>query len=304
MSGAGMAGNLGMTRAAVHKRIKKLRDQGYRISGTTRQGYRLEAMPDRLEAPVLSAGAVLGRPFMNFPTAGSTQDEAKQRALQGAPEGLLVAAERQTAGRGRLGRVWISSSGGLWCSLVLRPALRPDQVPALGLVAALDWARAIRDRTGLAARVKWPNDVWVQGRKVAGLLIEMSSETDRVHWIVLGMGVNVNNAPPRDLPVPAASLAGITGAPVSRGALLSRWLRLFSRSYRLYQRRGFASFRQAYLRFSLLEGRTVAVDGPEGIARGRVAGVDPQGRLMVVGSKGTSVFAVGEVSLRLGRNDA
>ncbi|MGQ0645187.1 MAG: biotin--[acetyl-CoA-carboxylase] ligase, partial [Elusimicrobiota bacterium] len=232
VSGAALAARLGLTRAAVHKRVEKLRAAGYGISGVPRLGYRLSAAPDTLN--LKSPAGSLGRPFFRHDVLPSTQDEAKRLALSGAAEGTLVAAERQTRGRGRLGRPWVSPPGGLWYSLVLRPSLSPGRVPALTLVAALDWARVIRRRTGLPAEVKWPNDVWIGGRKAAGVLAEMSSEADRVHWVVLGVGVNVNNPAPRGVRAPAASLSDESGSVFSRGDLLAAWLRAGQKSRRRY----------------------------------------------------------------------
>jgi BirA family biotin operon repressor/biotin-[acetyl-CoA-carboxylase] ligase len=227
----------------------------------------------------------------------STQDEAKRLALGGAAAGTLVAAERQTAGRGRWGRRWQSPPGGLWYSLVLRPRLRPSQVPSLAMVASLDWARVVSRTPGVAARVKWPNDVWVGSRKLAGVLVEMSSEIGRVHWVVLGVGVNINNRLPSGMAVPAVTLARLAGGPVDRGALLAAWLDLFAESLSRFEREGFETFRGEYDRFSLLRGRRLAWRAEGKIGQGLVAGVDADGRLRVEGPDGPRAFSEGEVVL-------
>lgn len=294
VSGGRLAARLGLSRAAIHKQVEKLRRQGYAVTGTNRLGYRLERTPD-----LLVAGAVAGWPQGRaacLAVTESTQEEAKKHALAGAPEGTLVAAETQTAGRGRMGRRWISPAGGLWYSLLLRPAVAPGQVPALVLVAAMDWARVIRRRAGLDARVKWPNDVWVGGRKVAGILTEMSSEMDRVHWAVLGVGVNVNNPPPKTTGgVPAGSLAELAGRPLARQALLNDWLKEFARSYRAYAKGGFAAFRKKFESLSVLKGRTALCRTAEGVRRGKVLGVDELGRLRLKTDGNIALISEGEV---------
>jgi BirA family transcriptional regulator, biotin operon repressor / biotin---[acetyl-CoA-carboxylase] ligase len=245
VSGARLAEGLQLSRAAVHKQIQRLRAQGYEITGTPRAGYRLSDSPQVLNPAEFSGP--LGRPFFLFPEISSTQEETKRRAVQGEKEGLLVVGDKQTAGRGRLGRSWESPVGGLWFSLLLRPAVMPAQIPSLPLVAALSLVRVLREETGLPAMVKWPNDVWIGRRKAAGILTEMSSEMDRVHWVVLGVGLNVNNAVPRGTLVPAISLKAALGRPVSRHIILKKWLKEFDKSYRIFLRRGFSPLRPSYL---------------------------------------------------------
>lgn len=285
-----MARDLGVSRAAVHKRIEKLRASGERIVGTQRVGYRWRGSADRWNPPGLRQGWVTD--VVAFSTVGSTQDEAKTRAAGGAQEGTLVVADRQTAGRGRWDRVWVSPQGGLWYSLILRPAIAPDRCPALTLVAALEWVRVLR-RRGLDARVKWPNDVWVGEKKVAGILTEMSAETDRIHWVVMGVGVNVNNRPPAA--VEAASVSQWIG-PVSRQDLLSDWLARFARSYRRFVRSGFGPFQGDYNRWSLLRGRRIRLEGTVAM-EGQVLGVDGFGRLRLKTARGVQTCVGGEVTV-------
>lgn len=293
VSGAVLARRLGLSRAAVHKRIQTLRRRGYAIDGASRLGYRLDAAPDIFDPAAIRLAWV--HPLHKESTA-STQDDAKALALAGAPEGTLVVADRQSAGRGRLGRVWSSPAGGLWFSLVLRPKIRPEAAPALALVAALALARAVK-RFGVEARLKWPNDVWVGEKKLAGLLTEMSAESDRVHWLVLGVGVNVANPPPAEARTPAVSLAGLLPKPPARAALLAGWLKEFHGAYGTYQRRGFTPFRAAFERLSVLKSRPVSFEADGGLRRGEVLGVDGEGRLRLRTPGGTVVFRGGEVSL-------
>lgn len=289
LSGAGLARDLGVTRAAVHKHIEKLRAAGENIVGAQRVGYRWAGSADRWIPSALQKGWVTE--VHAFSTVGSTQDQAKNKAAQGARHGVLVVADRQTAGRGRWGRVWVSARGGLWYSLVLRPAIAPDRCPALTLVAALDWVWVLR-RQGVDARVKWPNDVWVDGKKIAGILTEMSAETDRVHWVVMGVGLNVNNRPPS---AQAAAVHQWTGR-VSRQALLSQWLARFGRSYGKFIRTGFGPFQKDFDRWSLLHGRKVRLEGTVSM-EGQVLGVDDLGRLRLMTARGEKTCVGGEVSV-------
>ncbi|HRY30658.1 MAG TPA: biotin--[acetyl-CoA-carboxylase] ligase [Elusimicrobiota bacterium] len=299
VSGSRLAAGLCLTRAAIHKQVVRLREWGYDITGTNRKGYRLENSPQALDTDRFRA-ASLGRPICHFPSLGSTQDELKERALAGAPQGTLVLADEQTSGRGRMGRRWLSPRGGLWFSLLLRPAIPPAQVPALALVAALDWAMVLRRATGLPACVKWPNDVWIDNRKVAGILTEMSSEMDRVHWVVLGVGVNINNPSPRGMTPPAASLREMTGKPFYRQALLEDWLKRFAGSLRRYQRDGFSAFRRDCEECLSMKGRTVVCETAQGTVAGRVEGIDGEGRLLLRTAAGLRRFGEGAIRLKKG----
>jgi BirA family transcriptional regulator, biotin operon repressor / biotin---[acetyl-CoA-carboxylase] ligase len=293
VSGAALARTMGVTRAAVHKRMATLRRGGCLISGAPHRGYRLVSDADVLDPSAFRSG--WGLPFFREPVLASTQEAAKARALRAAPEGTLVAADRQTAGRGRLGRRWESPAGGLWFSLLLRPSFPPSRMPGLVLVAALDLALELRARWRLAARVKWPNDVWVGRRKVAGLLADMSSEMDRVQWAVLGVGVNVNNPAPPGTRTPAVSVKECLKKAVSRRDLLAGWMDRFQKSYHAYQRHGFAPFRKSFERASLLQGRHVAVEAAAGRLSGRVLGVDDLGHLRLKTACGVVAVGEGEV---------
>ncbi|MBK7206929.1 MAG: biotin--[acetyl-CoA-carboxylase] ligase [Elusimicrobia bacterium] len=292
LSGADLARRFGISRAAVHKRIEKLRAVGHRVTGTPRMGYRLRAGADGFDAVPLHGFA---GPLLHRPVVPSTQDEVKNRAARGAPEGLIVVADRQRAGRGRRGRVWSSPAGGLWYSILLRPAAAPAHAPSLALVAALDWADTLRAR-GVPAGVKWPNDVWADGKKIGGVLTEMALEPDRVQWMVLGIGVNVNNRAPVIPGVGTGAVRDWAG-PTPRGELLSEWLARFARSYVRHARGGFAPFQRAYNTRSVLNGCWVTGVGPDGPVRGRALGVDPAGRLRLSAGGRTIAVVGGDVVL-------
>ncbi|MFH2070102.1 MAG: biotin--[acetyl-CoA-carboxylase] ligase [Elusimicrobiota bacterium] len=196
VSGKNIADEFGISRNAVWKFVQKLKKHGYVVRGRRKKGYMFVSTPDKvLPAEILSVPAIqkfIKRVYY-FDGIGSTMDIARALAMEGKPEGCLVIAEHQTQGRGRLNRRWVSPSGGIYFSVILRPAMAPSDVPVLNVVASLSVARTLKKLFGLPARVKWPNDVLLSGKKICGALIEMDAEIDSVKWVVLGIGMNVVN---------------------------------------------------------------------------------------------------------------
>ena len=203
-SGSDLANQLGISRAAVWSRIEALRELGYEIAATPHRGYRLVSVPDVLHADDLlsrlGGRQIVGRDIQVFKETTSTSDVVERLARDGVPEGVAVFAEDQTKGRGRLGRKWISTTGrGLLFSVLLRPNLAPQGVTQVMVAAGTAVARAIRKMTGLNPQIKWPNDILIGSKKVAGLLTEMHAELDHVKHVCLGIGVDVNQEG-RDFP--------------------------------------------------------------------------------------------------------
>ncbi len=196
VSGEAISDVLGISRNAVHKHVKSLRKRGYRILGVSRRGYRLEDEPARLSMGHVTQrteNTMFGHSFRYHDEIESTNLEAKALALKGAPEGTVVVAEAQTAGRGRLGRRWTSPAGkGLLFSVILRPTLPMSEAHLLTIVAATAAAEAIEKHVPARVAIKWPNDLFIADRKVGGILMEVSGEQDEVDWVVLGIGLNVN----------------------------------------------------------------------------------------------------------------
>ncbi len=240
VSGEAIAAALGVSRAAVGKRVAELRRRGFVIAAAPRRGYRLEAVPDALTAEVVLprlTTAWLGRAWRHHDSVGSTNDEAAAWARAGAPAGAVVVADEQTRGRGRLGRRWHSPPGeSLYFSVVLRPPLPPHRVPPLTLAAGVAVAEALV-AFELSPELKWPNDVLLDGKKVAGVLTEMSADLDRVHHVVVGIGVNLNGQQfPDEIAAIATSAALARGVPLPRAdfvallcARLEDWLNQFVR---------------------------------------------------------------------------
>ena len=223
VSGEELSKNLGVCRTAVWKNIKALRDEGYIISSSTKRGYRLEGVPDILNKQLICGGldvSSAGTDMLILKTVDSTNDEAKRMAANGAPSGLIIAAENQTGGKGRLGRSWCSDSGGLYFTLLLRPELPPADIAGITLSAGYAVCLAIREYTGLDALIKWPNDVIIGNRKVCGILTEMAAQSDRIDYVVIGIGINVNHSEfPGEIKNKATSLFIETGERIDRNKL-------------------------------------------------------------------------------------
>jgi len=303
VSGQELARRLGCTRAAVHKQIAGLRGQGYTIASHHARGYVLEATPDRL-GPAELAPHLRGtwRRIVWYAEVDSTQRVARELARDGAEEGTCVIAEAQTAGRGRLGRTWHSPAGlNLYTSIVLRPRAEPTVVPQLALVAGIAVAAAIRAETSLPAQLKWPNDVLIDGRKVAGILTEMEAEVERVRFVIAGIGVNVNapaRAFPPELRASATSLAIASGHRVDRAAVTARLLAELEERVARFATGGFAALRAEWEALSCLTGRTVTVTAADGQTTGTVRGIDDDGALRLATPSGEARVVAGEVTLR------
>jgi BirA family biotin operon repressor/biotin-[acetyl-CoA-carboxylase] ligase len=220
-----------------------------------------------------------------FDAVGSTNTEAFRMAEDGAAEGTVVLAEAQTRGKGRMGRTWESPSGvNIYCSVILRPAILPLATPQLTFVSSLAVCRAIESVCGLVPRIKWPNDILLNGRKVAGLLNELSAETERVNFLVLGIGLNVNMEReqfPSDLRYPATSLAMESGSPVQRLLLVRSLLSELDMLYGRYLEDGFAPLREEWQRRSAFQGQRVRVSSPGDDLAGIAEGIDDDGALLV-----------------------
>ncbi len=289
VSGAELSQRLGISRAAVWARIEDLRKLGYEIEASPHQGYRLLHVPDVLHGDDLLSRLpetpVIGRDIRVFEKTTSTNDVMEKLALDGVPEGVVVFAECQTRGRGRLGRHWNSPARkGLWFSVLLRPKVRPDAATQLTIAAAIALARAIRSQTGLRPEIKWPNDILLRGKKAAGILTEMSAELDTVKFLILGIGVDVNLATaefPPELRKIATSLRIESGAMVDRAALATAILRELDRDYARICAGKFEEVADEWEAQCQTLGRHVAIRVGERDVRGRAESLDSDGALLV-----------------------
>ncbi|MGA9753875.1 MAG: biotin--[acetyl-CoA-carboxylase] ligase [Desulfobaccales bacterium] len=286
ISGERLAGQLGLSRAAVWKRVHRLKALGYIIEGSPRRGYRLLAIPDKLLPEEVLQGLKarsLTGPVHHFETLNSTNDLAKELAARGAPEGTVVVAETQTGGRGRLGREWNSPPGvGLYVSLVLRPMLPPWELPQITLMTAVAVVRAIRRVAGVTPGIKWPNDLLLNGKKLGGILTEMETESDRIRHVVVGLGLNVNNPGfPPELAATATSLTLAAGGSFPRVKLLQVWLEEFEALYERFLNQEFPAILEEWKRYTVTLGRAVTVrQGPREIC-GQALDVAADGALLL-----------------------
>jgi BirA family transcriptional regulator, biotin operon repressor / biotin---[acetyl-CoA-carboxylase] ligase len=289
VSGAELSQKLGISRAAIWARIEELRSLGYDIEASPHHGYRLVSVPDVLHADDLRSRLrnvkVVGRDIRVFQETTSTNDIVEKLARDGVKEGVVVFAESQTRGRGRLGRKWISPAGkGLWFSVLLRPDLRPQAATQLTVAAATALARAIRSQTNLLPEIKWPNDILINGKKVAGILTELSAELDQVKYLILGMGIDVNlNASefPPDIRKIATSLKIETSRAVDRAELATRIIEELDVDYARIASGQFESVADEWEERCATLGRNVAIRIGERSIQGRAESLDSDGALLV-----------------------
>ena len=289
VSGADLSRDLGITRAAIWARIEELRTLGYDIEASPHHGYRLVSSPDVLHADdllsLVESNKVIGRDIRVFEKTSSTNDVVEKLARDGVSEGVVVFAESQTKGRGRLGRKWLSPARkGLWFSVLLRPDLRPQAATQIMVAAAISLARAIRDQTGLVPEIKWPNDVLIHGKKVAGILTELNGELDHVKYVILGMGVNVNLSAhdfPSELRKLATSLKAEAGHNLRRAELAAAILRELDADYARIARREFSSIGEEWQQSCSTLGRHVTIRLGGRIIRGLAESLDEDGALLL-----------------------
>ena len=289
VSGAQLSQDLGVSRAAIWAHIEDLRKLGYEVEASPHQGYRLVSSPDCLHADdliaLLGSAKIIGRDIRVFEETTSTNDVIEKLARDGVKEGVVVFAESQTKGRGRLGRKWMSPARkGLWFSVLLRPALRPQAATQVTVAAASALRRAIELQTGLNTEIKWPNDVLFSGRKVAGILTELNAELDQIKYLILGIGVDVNlNSGdfPAELRDQATSLKAALGRPVSRSELAVAILREFDADYARIGLGGFSAVADEWESHCSTIGCNVAIQVGERQVRGRAEALGEDGSLLV-----------------------
>ncbi len=300
VSGERISAELGISRTAVWKHIRSLRQAGYQIEAIPSRGYKLQQSPDVLMPESILAGLecrLVGSQVRCLNETDSTNLQACRLGDEGEADGLVVVADRQSSGKGRMGRQWESPAGvNLYASILLRPPILPFEAPKLTFLSAVAVCRAITSCTGLQATVKWPNDILLDGAKVAGLLNEMSSETDQVHYVVLGIGVNLNMRAdqfPADLRYPATSLAIIAGQPVSRLDFTRTLLQEIDALYQVYLEQGSTPIMSAWTELCDMTGKPVQVDCNDLRIEGTMIGLAEDGALLVRDKTGKieSVYA-------------
>ena len=284
ISGEEISQHLNISRAAVWKYIQELREEGYDIVAVPHLGYRFVSSPDKLTSVEIQFGLntkIFGRKIYAFDSVDSTMDFAFRLGLEGALEGTLVCAEGQTKGRGRLGRQWHSPKGkGIYASIILRPSLPPSIVSQLTLLSAVSMCEAIKKVCHLQTAIKWPNDILVGNKKLAGILTELSAEMDRVRFVVIGFGLNVNTSSSL-LPSSATSLKHELHRSVSRTELMQEILRYLEKWYQILGKEGFLKIVQRWKELSSTLGRRVRVEGIGEYIEGEAIDMDENGSLII-----------------------
>lgn len=310
LSGQELCERLRVSRTAVWKVMGQLKEEGYEIEAVQKKGYYLKKAPDVMtaaEVGSLLTTQVMGRTCVCCEETDSTNTRASQLAEDGSPHGTLVCAEKQTLGKGRRGRSWDSPPGeAVYMSLLLRPSIKPANASMLTLVMGLAVAEAcnelLAELPGENARVclKWPNDLVLEGRKITGILTEMSTEVDFIHYVVIGVGINVNTGSFSEELGSAGSLYLATGRTFSRAKLIARCMEAFERHYEVFlETEDLSGLRESYEQLLVNAGREVRVLAPGNEYTGTALGIDDRGELLVRRKDGTveTVYA-GEVSVR------
>lgn len=309
VSGQALCERAGVTRQAVWKNIAQLKDIGFIIDSVPNKGYKLIASPDILYPADIESRLPDGsicKKIESFKVTDSTNIRAKQLAEFGEEEGTLIIAEKQTAGKGRRGRQWDSEPGtGIYMSMILRPKIDPVSVPGITLVTALATVKAINETCNTEPLIKWPNDIVLGGKKICGILTEMSSEMNFINYVVTGTGINANNESfHKEIEQTATSIYMQTGKKVDRTQLVACTVKYFSSYYRKFtEAKSVAPFIDEYN--SVLANRDKEVKILYGMAEdaektetGIARGINKDGALIVDTKNGTEYILSGEVSVR------
>ncbi len=283
-SGEEISRRFRITRSAACKHIQELRHEGYEIIAVPHLGYRYVSAPDKLIPHEIQSHLgtnIFGRKIVCLDTLPSTMDEAFRLGLDGAVEGTVVCAEGQLKGRGRLGRGWTSPKGkGIYFSVILKPLLPPNEVASLTLLSAVALSEAIKESSGISALIKWPNDLLVNHKKLAGILIEMKGDLDRVRFVVIGIGLNVNT-PLNLLPPQATSLKHELNKTFSRSEILKEILRSLERWYEIFKKKGFEPIHRRWKEYSCTLGERVRIADGQGVVEGMAIDIDDDGGLLI-----------------------
>ncbi len=283
-SGEEISESLKISRQALWKHIQELRDLRYDIVAVPHLGYQLVSSPDRFFPSEITHGLntkFLGKKIHYFESVSSTMDLAIQLGMRGSPEGTLVVAETQTKGRGRLGRNWISPKHkGIYLSLILKPEILPAQSPVITLLVSISICEAIKEITGLDAKIKWPNDIFIQNKKIGGILTELNAEMDRIHFLVIGIGLNVNNDKNSLLPG-AISLKEAKLENISRVGLAQEVLRKIEKDYLSFQKQGSQEIINRWRNYNITLGRRVKISCHKEHLEGCAVDIDNDGGLLI-----------------------
>ena len=305
VSGQQLCEEFGVSRTAVWKAINQLKEEGYEIEAVHNKGYRLLGCPDIISAEEVKSRLHTdwaGCEVRYFDTLDSTNICAKRMAEEGAPNGTLVIADKQTAGRGRCGRVWETPKGtAIAMTLLMRPNLRPEKASMLTLVMGMAVTRAVNELYSLNCQIKWPNDIVYQGKKLCGILTEMSADMDQIHYVIVGIGINVQMTDfPKEIQNTATSLKLVTGKTLLRNKLLAKVLEEFEVLYEQFvSAESLKNLKAEYESRLANKDNCVNVLAPSGVWQGICLGIKEDGALLVQREDGkVEEVIAGEVSVR------
>jgi BirA family biotin operon repressor/biotin-[acetyl-CoA-carboxylase] ligase len=293
LSGQKLSETLGCSRTAVWKHIEDLRSEGYELEAVRKRGYRITYKPDKISGNEIQLGLkteFMGRHIHFEEVLSSTQKIAHTLAGDGAKEGTIVVADQQTSGRGRLARAWYSpKQTGIWMSMILRPKIPINKTPQLTLLTAVALIQAIEEVTGLTPEIKWPNDILINGKKIVGILTELQAEADRVHSVIIGVGMNVNHTLdqfPEELQAIATSIAAETGEQADRAQIIQAIMMNFEKLYTSYLVHGFKPVKLLWESYAISLNKNLIARTLQGTIRGRAIGIDDEGVLLLETNEG------------------
>ena len=305
ISGQELCNKFGVSRTAIWKVMKQLKEAGYNIEAQQNKGYHIVSAPDVMDAAELKSiwkPKWVGCEILYFDSIDSTNTKAQELAEKGYPSGTLVVADKQIAGKGRRGRNWESPSGcGIFMTLMLKPDINPNNASMLTLVSALAVAKALADITGKDAKIKWPNDIVIDGRKVCGILTEMSAQFDYINNIVIGIGINVNNSSfPEEISATASSLSLLSGGKKYRRAeIIEKIMEYFEKYYSIFlETEDLSALVNEYDAMLVNMKRQVKVLDPKEPFEGTAMGITKTGELIVDTWESRKLVSSGEVSVR------
>lgn len=295
ISGEQLSKQLNITRSAIWKHMKELEKDGYLIEGKPRKGYRILELPNRLSENALQWGLNtewLGKEIIHKSTVTSTQQMAHALALDNGKHGTVVIADQQTKGKGRLDREWHSAKEkGVWLSMILRPNLLPYLAPQLTLVTATILADVLSKYADVQPQIKWPNDILINNKKVAGILTEMQAEQDQINYVIIGIGLNVNqeiNELPKEIQNKATSLFIETNNLLNIKDLVQNILVTFEKEYMNYINNGFSNIKQKWEHYGFKINKKIWIKTAKGRRQGVFIGIAEDGALLIK-------FAAGEI---------
>lgn len=305
ISGQELCNKFGVSRTAIWKVMKQLKEAGYNIEAQQNKGYHIVSAPDVMDAAELKSiwkPKWVGCEILYFDSIDSTNTKAQELAEKGYPSGTLVVADKQVAGKGRRGRNWESPSGcGIFMTLMLKPDINPNNASMLTLVSALAVAKALADITGKDSKIKWPNDIVIDGRKVCGILTEMSAQFDYINNIVIGIGINVNNSSfPEEISATASSLRLLSGGKKYRRAeIIEKIMEYFEKYYSIFlETEDLSALVNEYDAMLVNMKKQVKVLDPKEPFEGKAMGITKTGELIVDTWESRKLVSSGEVSVR------